>query len=356
MKILYLGNLKSSATSRHRANALERLGHEVVCLNPYENLVFKVLPGILVQFHFKTGYRFIQGRVSKWLEKQITQLAGFDVVWINAGELLGIQSMKLLKRYNCPLVLYNNDDPTGGRDGRRFDSLLQALPNYDLCAVLRESNVSEYRSYGVKNVIRVYMSYDELEHTPFKSINDIPEHFRSDVAFIGTWMRHEKRDEFLLELINQGIPVTIWGGRWEKSPLWNELREYYRGPALSGRDYVAAIQGAKICLGMLSKGNRDLHTRRSVEIPFIGGLFCAERTSEHLAMYREGIEAVYWDDAKECANICKQLLSDDALRDSIRNAGQAKVKMLKVGNEDICDKILNVVRGLPFIKPQPVNR
>jgi hypothetical protein len=281
--------------------------------------------------------------MANWIEQVLALVDKPDLVWVNSGELLGQGCMQILKRIGCPIVLYNNDDPTGGRDGNRFDSLITAIPYYDLCAVLREINILEYKSKGAKRVLRVFMSYDEVVHQPYTDISEIPLKFRSEVAFIGTWMRHENRDKFLLELIAQGIPVSIWGGRWAKSPHWSVLKPYYRGGALGGRDYVAAIQGAKICLGLLSKGNRDLHTRRSVEVPFAGGLLCAERTSEHMNMYDEGTEAVFWSDASECADVCKRLLADEHLREKIKMRGREKVESLKVGNEDICREILRNV-------------
>jgi hypothetical protein len=156
-------------------------------------------------------------------------------------------------------------------------------------------------------------------------------------------MRHEKRDEFLLKLVRLGVPVSIWGDRWEKSPFFAELKSYWRGPAVYGRDYVAGIQGAKICLGFLSKGNRDLYTRRSVEVPFIGSFFCAERTTEHEKMYKEGEEAVFWSSAEECAQVCLKMLKDDELRDTIRLAGMKRVRELNAGNEDVCRSIVTAV-------------
>ncbi len=298
---------------------------------------------ILSAIHFRSGYRFLQSKILKWVNEIVVKEKYADLVWVNSGELLGKQCLQTLQLLNCPIVLYNNDDPTGGRDGRRFDMLLKSVSYYSLCSVLREVNIEEYKALGAKKVVRVLMSYDEVIHKPFESLEDIDPKYRSEVAFIGTWMRHEKRDEFLLELIRQGVPVSIWGGRWQKSPYWKQLEPYYRGGALNGRNYVAAIQGAKICLGLLSKGNRDLHTRRSVEVPFSGGVLCAERTSEHQEMYKEGVEAVFWSDAAECAAICKRLLSDESLRERIRVAGMQRVRELGVGNEDICRKIIKVV-------------
>jgi spore maturation protein CgeB len=187
------------------------------------------------------------------------------------------------------------------------------------------------------------MAYDEVLHSSDAiSVKKILEH-KSDVCFIGTWMRYEARDDFLLKLVDRGVNVSIWGDRWHKSRHWARIQSHWRGPALSGQDYVAAIRGAKVCLGLLSKGNRDLHTTRSMEIPYAGGLLCAERTSEHLELYREDEEAVFWSSAEECAAKCLALLQDDDRREQIRLAGMRRVRENKVGNEDICRHILNAV-------------
>jgi hypothetical protein len=107
-----------------------------------------------------------------------------------------------------------------------------------------------------------------------------------------------------------------------------------------------AIKGSKICLGLLSRQNRDLHTTRSMEIPYAGGLLCAERTREHLFLYEEDKEAIFWSDAHECATKCIELLKDEDKRERIRLAGMVRVRINKVGNEDICRQILN---ELPYI-------
>ncbi len=343
--ILYLGNTNPVSTSAHRANTLVRLGHHVVVSNPYGAFAKQIKSRWLGPIHFRTGYRLLSSSVTKWLAHEVQSVKP-DFVWVNSGELFGPGCLKILKQLACPIILYNNDDPTGGRDGRRFDSLLKALPYYDLAVVRREINVSEYKARGVDHVIRVFMSYDEEAHKPFEKDSDIPEELRSEVAFIGTWMRYEKRDEFLLELVDAGIPVSIWGDRWQKSPHFQALKSNWRGPALAGRDYVAAMQGAKICLGLLSSGNRDLHTRRSVETTYAGGLLCAERTTEHQQMYKEGVEAVFWSDTKECIQACKQLLENDEEREKIRLAGMKRVRSLKLGNEDVCSYIIKSIEKI----------
>ena len=289
-----------------------------------------------------SGYRLLRDAACAWVDGLLRQHAAWpEMVWVNGGELIGAATANKLRQFGAPVVLYNNDDPTGKRDGRRFDSLLAALPAYDLCAVLREPNVGEFYAHGARSVHRVWMSYDEILHRPFESIEDIPAAFRSEVAFIGTCFRGHGRDRFLLDLIDQKLDVAIWGSDWQRSNYWPRLRSYWRGPGIFGRDYVAAIQGSKISLGFVSHGNRDLHTTRSVEIPYAGGLLCAERTSEHLAMYRDGEEAVFWKDSEECGSICHQLLADNGLREHIRFRGQQRVRENSFGNESIVKEILN---------------
>jgi len=340
MKVLYIGHNGKASTSYHRAQALKRIGHDIDIKNPYE--VLERLNNFIAKLHYRTGYRFLQRAIKNWVVKNVTS-NNYDLIWVNSGELLGVDCLTYIKtRINKPLILYNNDDPTGGRDGHRFDTLLRAIPIYDLCAVMRDINVKEYNQLGAKKVVRVNMSYDEIQHQPLNE-KDIPEKFRSEVSFVGTNIPKEGRDEFLVKLIRKGIPIAIWGDRWQRSPYWKELQPFYRGSSLKGKEYTAAIQGSKICLGFLSKGNRDLYTRRSFEIPYVGSLFCAERTSEHLRLFKEDEEAVFWKDAEECAEKCISLLKNNELIDKIAKKGKKKVLNNFGGNESVVKNILDEI-------------
>ena len=342
MRILYIGDNKPNSTSRHRADALCRLGHKVLVIDPYAAFAGQLNNRFLGVIHYRSGYRLLQPGIGNWVNTllQVHVLNLPDIIWVNGGELLGHAAITKLRQLNRPIILYMNDDPTGGRDGHRFDCLLKALPSYDLCAVVRNQNVSEFLVLGARKVLRVWMSYDEIIHQPLQDPTLIPLQLQSEVAFVGTWMRHENRDQFLVRLLERGLNIAIWGNRWQKSPLWATLKDHWRGSALSGQDYVMAIQGAKVCLGLLSKGNRDLHTTRTMEIPYAGGLLCAERTTEHLQLYQEDKEAVFWADADECADKCLDLLKHPEKRESIRVAGMKRVLENKVGNEDICRQII----------------
>ena len=151
-----------------------------------------------------------------------------------------------------------------------------------------------------------------------------------------------ERGPIMAHLIERGIPLAIRGERWQKAPEWNRIKEAWKGPAVHGREYTLAIQCSQVALGLLSKGNRDLHTQRSTEIPFIGGAaFCAERTTEHQELYMEGKEALFWESTEECAEQCFYLLGNEPKRKRMVEAAKLKVESLGLSNDRILEQILN---------------
>ena len=339
--ILYFGS--SGSNSQLRAEALIRLGHKVIVIDPIK--LFGRRTRLSSFIDYRTGYILIQRKLLAILKANIPN---FDilpgVIWVNSGEYFGSRILKWLRlKYKCKIVLYQNDDPTGFRDGNRFISLLNALPFYDLCVFVRAETTLEALSLGAKQVLRVFPSYDEICHD--FDINNLSQSHEAKliVSFVGTLIPNEKRDKFLVNLIQAGLPLTLVGNKWSRSSLWPKLKTIYEGSALTGNDYSIALRNAAISLGFLSHGNRDLVTRRSFETPACGGLLCAERTSEHQLLYEDGREAVFWDSEDECILQCKKLLNDKLERDRISNNGIEHVRSMGAGNEDICLHILSVL-------------
>jgi spore maturation protein CgeB len=334
MRVLYLGAKDAASTAKHRADALRRLGCEVVHHDPFEPLASQ-MKGLLGAVHYRTGYWLTHGMVLRWLAAVLRDQARFDLCWVDSGELVSARLLKLIRQHCGKVVLFNHDDPTGQRDRLRFLTLKHAIRHYDLCLVVRHINLSEFKARGARDVMHTWRSFDEVAHRPVDALVPVAPVYRQDIAFIGRRIPGEGRDHFLLSLIEQGLRPAIWGDNWSSSEVWPQLKPYWQGPSLSGQAYVDAMRGAKLCLGMLSKGNRDQHTTRTMEIPAAGGVLCAERTDEHQALYTEGQEAVFWSDAKECAAVCKQLLADPVKLQLIREAGQQRLSSNRVGNEDI---------------------
>lgn len=264
---------------------------------------------------------------------------GPDLIFVNQGQYLGPALVRQLRELNVPIVNYTNDNPFSGRDGLRFRLYLKALPYYDLIAFPRQQNLEQAIHFGARDVVRTWFAADELAHLERVISQETRSKYASEVAFVGTWM--PERGPFMAEIVRLGVPLSIWGDRWHKAPEWLEIGAHWRGPGIyDDHGYAAVIQSAKICLGMLSRGNQDLHTSRSIEIPALGGLLCAERTTEHLELYREGEEAVFWRDATECAQVCHRLLADEPLRLSIGKGGQRRALKNNHFNEPMLTSVL----------------
>jgi hypothetical protein len=317
MRILYIGT--DSGTSGQRAAATRRLGHEVRLLDPGS-----LLPSgrLTAKWIWSTGALGVSEVVRRRMMEMLRD-ENFDVAWVDHGVLVGPGLVRDLKARIPTVLCYNVDDPFGPRDGMRWRTYLKAVPFYDLLVVVRVENVEEAFRAGAQRVMHVYRSADEVAHAPRRLPAVEFEQWRSEVVFVGT--AFPERGPFFVELIRRGVPLTIYGERYNRLPEWRVLKPHWR-PANTGsiEGYANAISAAKVCLGLLSKGNRDLHTQRSLEIPSLGAALCAERTSEHSALYEEDREAVFWTSAEECAAKCRALLGDDAWRQSIAARGRQR--------------------------------
>lgn len=345
MKILYLGDDFPHNTSGHRAAALGRLGHEVTCLNPRLALpAGRVVGGLSTRVGLWPFVPWINARLIRRIGRAI-----HDLAWIDAGAELSPGFHRWLRRRGMRIINYNVDDPYGIRDGRKWDLYRRSVPWHDLTVVVRTENIEEARTAGARKVVHVFRSYDPVAHAPLVLAAADRTPWNSDVIFVGSWM--PERGPFLLRLLELGVPLTIRGDHWAKAPEWPRLRDAVRGPAVYGADYVRAVQCSKVSLGMLSKGNRDLHTQRSAEIPFIaGGIFCAERTADHLELFRDGQEAVFWTSVEECARHCTDLLARPGELGRLAEAARKRVIALGLSNDCVLQKILG---ELGAVRPSP---
>jgi len=341
-RILHLGTGALGSTTMHRRAALLRLGHEVVAIDP-----LTLLPPrgkLWNRVHWLTGYRLLQTQLCVALASALGRLDfSPSLVWVDSGELLGPTILGLLRNiYGCPILLYCTDDPTGLRDWNKFTSLRAAASHYDLIVCCRDVNQSEWLALGAANVLRVWMGFDDFIHHLPQLINP-PKH---EVTFIGVNIPHEKRDSFLVQLLSAQVPITIHGPRWSRSPLWKTLKASCSQSFFCDTDYTALLARSAMNLGLLSHGNRDLHTTRSLEVTAASSVLLAERTSEHQLIYEDGIEALFWDTSQDCALVAQQMLGNSVALAGIRHFGHRRATELGVGNNDTCRHIIAVITSL----------
>ncbi|KGM40970.1 hypothetical protein JY96_15460 [Aquabacterium sp. NJ1] len=334
LRILYLGT--QSGTCLDRARAYRRLGHHVEHVDPR-----RLLPA--TAWTDRVTWRLGGHLLAPWLKPRLqgllSDLPRFDLCHVDCGEWVTPDVVAMLRQRSDAVISYCIDDPTGPRDGRRFKAYRQAASAYDLLVVMRQANVLEANALGARRVLRVFMSADEVSHAPRPLDETDRTRWCSDVLFLGSWM--PERGPFLKGLIERGVPLSIRGAHWHKAPEWPLLQPFWKGGAIGGDDYARAIQCAKVNLGLLSKGNRDLHTTRSMEVPAVGGVLCAERTSEHEALYTSGHEAAFWSSVDECARQCHELLGNEARRQAMAQAARQRLRRNGNLNEQVLQRILD---------------
>ena len=328
LKLLYLG--ESSGTSRHRFEALRRLGHEVRLVEPRTAFFHNAWLGA---WAFKTGSFGLEALIHNYVRREIGD-DRFDVVWIDNGEFVGNALAKRLKAHAPVVLCHNLDNPFVARDGWRWRLLRDALPVYDLFVTPRVSSAQSAARAGARRTLRAVQSADEVAHL----VTDSRKTASLDVVFVGSWM--PERGPFLARLLERGVPLQIYGPNWHKAPEFANLSPVTTCGHHGDEAYAEILSRAKIALCLLSEGNQDLHTTRSLEIPSVGAMLCAPRTTDHLQMYHDGVEACFFNNAEQCASLCLELLGDDERRDAIGRRGHKRALANGHFNERLCRDVL----------------
>jgi hypothetical protein len=243
-----------------------------------------------------------------------------EIIWLDKATFLHRCTIEAIKADfpNCVVIGFSPDD-MGGRHNRskNFDT---HLPLYDAFLTTKSYNVAELRNLGCANVIFVPNGYDPLTHRQLPVDDSIRQRLGASIGFIGR--AEASRAAMLRYLANSGLPIRIWGPGWTR---WKGLENAtVEGRGIYGDDYARAICATDINLGFLSKLNRDLQTTRSIEIPACGGFLLAERTSEHLELFKEGTEAEFFDSPDELLDKCRYYLKHTDSRSAIARAGRQR--------------------------------
>lgn len=228
-----------------------------------------------------------------------------DAVFLYRVEnLLPIVVKILKKKYpNICFLMYHNDDPFRPGFKRRVKSYnyLHYVRYVDMVYVYRKVNIEEAKSWGGK-MVKLFMShYDsrhdlrELSHVDFQKKTD-------KVVYIGH-CENDNRIEHLDYLFKNNINLHIYGPElWKKifhTMGWPEERRHDRA---LGENYRNTIHEAAIALAFFSQANRDEYTRRCFEIPVMGTLIIAPRTSITVEIYKDGENAVLFDSKEDLLN------------------------------------------------------
>ena len=319
-RILYIGNLRAGGNGRDRMAVLSEQGYtlEGFDTRPYRNAGPRLLRSLTARF--QTG-------PAVWkLNRDLKQRAargGYDIVMVDKGTVLHRTTVQELKRQASRQIALHYTPDAAFVDNRSRE-FFRAVPDYDLLITSKPFEMDAYRAAGARDLMLIHQGYGPRIDPELA--RDIPAHLHSDVAFVGHCQPHYAR---MLAAAAKAGPLTIWGPGWpdyaaQGGADHSWAQDVVRGPGLYGPDYARALAGAKIAIGLLSKRVPETTTTRSFEIPAMGTMLLAERTSDHQDLFVEGVEAEFFDGPEELADKIRHYLKDDAARDRIAQAGQEK--------------------------------
>lgn len=326
-RILFVGELTPYSRSHQRLDALIRLGHVVRGVsyagretdNPEDER-----PTIVQRVWHRLG----RPRDRHGVNAAILNAAArepFDLVWVDKGLCVRGETLRRVRQLlpGIQLVFGSDDDMFGRHNQSAY--FRECLPLYDVVFTAKSFNArpEELPALGARRCLYFPQGFDPTFHRPVAVDDATRERLGAPVAFIGTF--EEPRARALLAVAVSGVRVKVFGNGWEAWRGRHPKLEIQPGPVY-GEEYVRAVCASDVQLGFLRKKNRDLHTSRSLDIPACGSFFLAERTDEHEELYREGIEADYFDvdDHEELCDRIAHALADPARRERIAEAGRQR--------------------------------
>lgn len=342
MRVLSVGNLENQGVSntclqRHHALCKVASVVDVVNTSPVHcSMRFRVdyhlfLYGLPVRLPDETG-----------ANRKMVEMADkndYDIVWIDKGVTISPETLRSIKQRLPKAIIVSYSPDNMALRHNQSQQYVEGVPLYDFVITNKSYIVDSMRKMGARHVIVVDNTFEPSFHHPYHLSEKEKERLGGAVGFIGMW--EKERCEAVMALARHGIPVRIWGGG-----RWNHYRNALPNLKIEGRglfsdDYCKALSAFSINLCFLRKMNFDRQTTRSVEIPACGGFMLAERTAEHLHLFAEDKEAVYFSSLEELEQKCKYYLFHPEKRESIARAGYERCLRSDYSNEGMIRRVFH---------------
>jgi len=293
-RLLFIAPLQNGSTSRLRYEAMLPLFDEVRGIDINEYLHF-----------WKRGLISFQRRISfspalcRLRRRVLTEVSNYQptVIWIEKSTFLTTEAIKAIRSEvpGSKIIHFSPDDYFNPKN--TSSDHVRSLSHFDWVVTNKLHNIDRLKAVTRARIAHCLSAGPDSVHELTLS-----SHHRYHISFIG---QYEKERWDALSALASEYPVDIFGPDWPK-PKITQLRVH---KPVWGDECRETIRASKINLCFLRKVNSDTSTTRTFEIPSQGGLLVAERTSEHMTLFREGTEAFFFSNIVELKHICSSLLS-----------------------------------------------
>ncbi|HEU4570357.1 MAG TPA: glycosyltransferase [Gemmatimonadales bacterium] len=152
---------------------------------------------------------------------------------------------------------------------------------------------------------------DPSVHRPLRSRDE----FRANVVFAGE--ATPRREAMVAAVLEFG--VAVWGRGWRQT----RLRDYCRGEAVSGEDYLRAYAGATVALNIHREGPDGTTpgasgcNARTFELAAMGLAQAVDAREDLPALFTPGEELLVYEDPEGLRALVRELVADHARAEAL---------------------------------------
>jgi len=341
MNILFIGDLRTQARSYQRYIILKQLGHKMVGVNRNQEYDDKALNN-LSRLTNKFGYPLDLNKLNKRVLNITSEYNDFNIIWLDKPLVLFAKTIKILRqKFKDAKIVYNTEDDMMQKHNQS-KYFLNSIPCFDYFFTTKSYNLDmqELPSLGVKNIYFNNNTFSSDFHRPLKLSDQDKKEFGCSVGFIGSF--ETQRAKSIMFLADNNIKVRIFGNGWNNFKSHKNI-ELMNKP-IYGKDLIKSICATKINLNFLRKANRDLQTNRSVEIPACEAFMLAERSNEHLNLFKEGKEAEFFSSNEELLEKIQYYLKNEDKIISISKLARERCLISGYDMKSTLNRMINIIK------------
>lgn len=278
-------------------------------------IIFKLFPVILIR------------RMDRLFLRQINAFRP-TVVLIFKGMEISRASLAEARRKGIRLINYNFDHPYiffSRGTGNRF--VREAIPYYDL-------HIS-YSSVIVKDLAQKFKVRTawipfgfHLSDEEYDNVVDARRPEINRACFVGN--PDELRVATLKRLVENNVPVSVYGFGWEKFLEAGKLIEIQtaRKPGSFWSDpgeFWRVLRQYRVQLNFFRPHNEGSHNLRTFEVPAVGGILLTPESDEQKFFFKGQTEIFFYTSFDNLLAQCRYLMSADIKEiENVRTRARAK--------------------------------
>ncbi len=322
MKILIVGSDKVYSIENFYVRHMREAGAELENF-PAQRIFYDYYQKSIVnKLIFRAGLSRILRKINNSLLERVEAFRP-SVVWVFKGMEVLPSTLKKISARGVKIVNYNPDNPfifTGAGSGNKH--VKRSIGLYDLhftynLAIRRQLE----KDYGAHTALLPFgYELDDSQYAEFRNEEEVLR-----VCFAGN--PDAQRAAFLKALLDEGIPIDLIGNGWAGFVQHPSARIF---DAVYKDEFWRVLRKYRVQLNLLRIHNEDSHNMRTFEVPGIGGIMLAPRTTEHTMFFKEGEEVFLFDGVPECIEKIRQLLAMTK-EDATMIRGRARERSVTAG-------------------------